>query len=196
MHFIVCGRLSDIFEQSVDPETGKKELTVIGSKMKTEKELAYEPALLVEMERVQSKKQRVITHLATVIKDRFGVLDGKECENPTFDFFLPHIKLLTPGAQNVVDTSTRSEFAPDGTKDWFEERKQRKILSEEISEILMVIAPGQAADNKKLRADLCEELLGTRSWTRIETETESDKLRKALVALRERRDAGNVKEVK
>ena len=50
MHVIVCGRAGTIYSyQNKDDGSGKKELISTGTKMATEKELGYEPSLLIEM---------------------------------------------------------------------------------------------------------------------------------------------------
>jgi hypothetical protein len=50
-HMIVCGRAGNVYEyQEKDDGSGKKELITIGTKMATEKELGYEPSLLIEMQ--------------------------------------------------------------------------------------------------------------------------------------------------
>jgi hypothetical protein len=49
LHVIVCGRAGSIYEYQTNEETGKKELITTGTRMATEKEMGYEPSLLIEM---------------------------------------------------------------------------------------------------------------------------------------------------
>jgi hypothetical protein len=160
--------------------------------MRVEAEFGFEPSLLVEMERTQVPKAHqkggfTIHRTATVIGDRFGILDGKSAVDPGFDFFKPHVALLTPGAHAPVDTTVKTDTGADeeGSDAWARERKARTILCEEIQGELMAAYPGQTAAEKKAKADLLHDLFATRSWTAVEA-MESERLRTGLRALRER----------
>jgi hypothetical protein len=159
-----------------------------GVKMKTESEFGFEPSLLVEMERVQTgadgKLQSRITHRATVIKDRFGALDGKECDNPSFEFFKPFVERLNPGAHVSVDTTRQTDLAVNEAGDaaFHAERKHRAIFCEEIQGALLASFPGQSADEKKAKASLIQRLFNTYSWTAVES-MDSAKLKAGLDAL-------------
>lgn len=191
IHIIICGRAGDVYEYVENEDTGKKELRVTGTKMKTETEFGFEPSLLVEMEREQvtdEKGRRHIQHWATVIGDRFHIIDGKSANNPGFDFFLPHIELLRPGAHAPVDASLKTNFGVDdsGDADFVADRRRRAILCEEIQGLLTAFYPGQSKEEKKAKVDLIDTAFGTRSWTRVESLSEVqlaegyDKLRALL----------------
>jgi hypothetical protein len=189
LHIVIAGRAGYEydFEETND---GKRELVKTGVKMRTEAEFGFEPSLLVEMERTQTPTGTggfTIHRTATVIGDRFGVLDGKTRVDPTFKFFLPHIKLLTPGAHAPVDTAVKTDAGvdEDGGDAWARERKTRTILAEEIQGELVNAYPGQTAAEKKAKADLLAAFFGTRSWTAVEG-MDSGRLRHGLRALRER----------
>src|SRR3990167_5519436 len=112
MHMIVCGRGVNIYAMEQNEETSKKELIKAGVKMKTETEFGFEPSLLVEMDREQVPDDTGgfrLRRSATVIKDRFAIIDGATTHDPGFDFFKPHIELLKPGAHAPVDTSIRTD---------------------------------------------------------------------------------------
>lgn len=65
MHVIVCGRAGTIYEyQEKDDGSGKKELISTGTKMATEKELRYEPSLLIEM--LQKRDDGKIINVASI----------------------------------------------------------------------------------------------------------------------------------
>jgi hypothetical protein len=189
LHLIICGRAGYEYDFT-ETEDGKKELTKVGIKMRTEAEFGFEPSLLVEMERTQTPTGKggfTIHRTATVIGDRFGVLDGKSATDPTFDFFLPHIRLLTPGAHAPVDTAVKTDTGvdEDGSDAWARERKTRTILAEEIQGELVAAFPGQTSAEKKAKADLLAAIFHTRSWTAVEN-MDSERLRAGLHALRGR----------
>ena len=48
-HIILCGRAGGTYEYQENEETHKKDLIQTGTKMRTEKDMGYEPSLLVEM---------------------------------------------------------------------------------------------------------------------------------------------------
>lgn len=185
LHIIICGRAANIWEMEQD-ENGKKQLNKLGTKMKTQSDMAYEPSFLAEMARTQTMEggAQKITRVMTVLKDRFRLLDGQQFENPTFASILPHIAMLTPGAVNAIDTSRMTDVGvtDDGNSKVAAERRRQAIYSEEIAETLVSAWPGQSAREKKLKTDVVFELLGTRSWEAIQR-IQPDRLKAALEAL-------------
>src|SRR5678815_1304176 len=175
-HIVLCGRAGyeyDFFEGA----DGKKELQKTGIKMKAEGEMGYEPSLLLLMERelnLETKRQFRVAH---VLKDRFGVLDGKElCSDatggPTFEMFLPHIERLNLGGAHLGVDTTRSSadmFAHDGSTRWQYERQQKTIALDEVKEEIVKMFPGQSAADKKSKGDALEMAFGTRSWEKVES---------------------------
>jgi hypothetical protein len=176
VHTIICGRAGWEYDFE-ENDRGKKELVKTGTKLKAEAEFGFEPSLLVEMELLPSGKR-----LATVRGDRFNVIDGLECENPTFDFFRPHLEKLKPGAHATVDLAQKTEFDVD-SENWPAEKRQREILCEEIQGELVKRWPGQTAAEKAAKLEVIERMLGTRSWTKVES-TPSAQLRDALDRIR------------
>lgn len=189
LHLIVCGRAGAIWEFEKNEESGRKELVKAGTKMKVEGEFGFEPSLLVEMERDQVPDGQggfKLIHIATVLGDRFSILDGHTQENPTFEFFKPHIAMLRAGAHAPVDTATKTETGADVEGgEWEKEKRARTILCEEIQGEIVNKYPGQSADDKRAKADLMQSVFGTRSWTRIES-MQSYQLREGLQRLREK----------
>lgn len=175
MHVIIAGRAGYEYDYEQREDGTGKDLVKTGIKMKTEGEFGYEPSLLVQMERIQQAADgsllNHIVHRATVIKDRFGVLDGKESDNPGFDFFKPFIERLTPGAHAAVKTDGQTPMAVDdsGDAEWQKERKLRAIYCEEIQGALLVYFPSQSTEDKKAKAFLIHTLFGTHSWTAVES---------------------------
>ena len=187
LHVIICGRAGYDYDYQQLSDDGKKELVKTGIKMKTEGEFGYEPSLLVEMERSQlddAGQLGPIRRQATVLKDRFGVLDGKECWNPTFEFFRPHVDLLTPGATATVATELKTPHNVDeaGDAEWQRERKKRAIFSEEIQGVLLAAFPGQSAPEKRAKQEAVHRVFGTYSWTAVES-MRSDQLKAGLADL-------------
>lgn len=169
VHIIMCGRAGYEYDY-FDDSDGKKQLEKTGIKMKAETETGYEPSLLVLMERHMDMDTRRISRVATVLKDRSCKLDGKEFSNPTFRSFLPHFRFLNLGGDQLgVDTSRDSGelFDGDGDSEWRRETRERDIALDEITEVMGKHYPGQTAEAKKTKADLLEELGGSRSWERI-----------------------------
>ena len=192
LHIIICGRAGDIWEREENEETGKKELVKTGVKMRVEGQFGYEPSLLVLMEQEQipaeNGKRIQVVRRATVLGDRFGAssgLDGKSCDNPGFDFFMPHIKLLKPDAHTTINTETTTALNvdDDGDTDWAREKRSRAIFSEEIQGLLVAHFPGQDALSKQTKSDLIYKHLKTRSWTQVES-TKADILKAALNSMR------------
>jgi len=185
MHVIICGRAGFDYDFRENEETGKEELIKTGVKMKTESEFGFEPSLLIEMERVQEMdpgKQHRIIHRATVLKDRFGLIDGAQADDPGFEFFLPHIAALTPGAIAPVDTAVRSKVPVDDDG-WSKEKRERVILCEEIQGEIVAMFPGQTKEDKAGKAALLAKHFNTKSWTKVES-LPADVLRPALERVR------------
>jgi hypothetical protein len=189
MHIVVCGRAGDEYAWE-ENDDGKKEIRAVGTKMKTEGEFAFEPSLLVDMRREQVPREDgpgfKIVRRAFVMGDRFDVLDGKQCDNPTFEFFRPHVELLRPDLHQPLDTAPKTHFDVNvgGDDEWMRERRARDILCEEIKGELTSAFPGQSADEKKAKGDLLLKCFGTRAWTKLERETSSGALAGGLERLR------------
>ncbi len=174
-HIILCGRAGyeyDFFEDA----DGRKELQKTGIKMKAEAEMGYEPSLLALLEREMNLETKEVYRVAHVLKERYGVIDGKalcdkKTRGPTFEQFLPHIERLNlGGGQLGVDTSRSSEamFTDDGATRWQHEKKQLAIALDEVREELVKMFPGQSAADKKSKGDALEMAFGTRSWEKVE----------------------------
>src|SRR5688572_1687257 len=84
LHVIVCGRAGSIYEyQDKDDGSGKKELITTGTRMATEKELGYEPSLLIEM--IADRDNGKIVNVALIQKDRTDTINGQEIPYPNFE---------------------------------------------------------------------------------------------------------------
>lgn len=188
LHIIICGRAGFEYTMEENDETHRKELNKTGIRMKTEGEFGFEPSLLVEMERVMEPDGAgsfKMHRRATVLGDRFNKMDGATGDDPTFEFFLPHIAMLKAGAHATVDTASTTDTGADveGDTDWHREKRTRQILCEEIEGELVAKYPGMTKDEKKAKADAIFAVFNTRSWTAVEG-MHSDKLRQGLTDMR------------
>lgn len=185
LSLIICGRagFDYDFEQN---EQGRKELVKTGIKMKTEGEMGYEPSLLVMMEAEQDLQRdgslRAIHRTATVMKDRFRVLDGrthsfksssdvKQDYEAVKEFFAPHLQRLGSAPHTQVDTQSRSrlEISATGDDGMRREMQERDILRDEIQHYMTSKWPGQTGPEKRARMDLLAKIFGRPSWAFVET---------------------------
>lgn len=175
-HIILAGRAGyeyDFFER----DDGKKELERTGVKMKAESETAFEPSLLVHMEKHISLPdpqtgQVRIWRTATVLKDRSRRIDGRVFNDPTFADFRPHIECLNLGGAHLsVDLSRDNSelFTDDGKPKWQRDKEMKGIALAEVADLLAKHFPGQAADHKRLKGDWLEKAFDSRTWERIQT---------------------------
>jgi hypothetical protein len=183
LHVILCGRSSDVWEEKEDPEDGATELKKVGTKMRAEREISYEPSLLVEMEAValSSKVGGQMIRRAFVKKDRFDLIDGKSFDNPTLDSFMPHIAMLNIGGEHLAIESGRNS-QDMFTRNDIGERKsiQKEILLEKIQNEIKKLHPGQTKEDTRAKIDLLQELFETNSWTEISTFFSNEKLAEGL----------------
>jgi hypothetical protein len=170
IHVIVCGRAASIYEQVYNADRGKTEVQVVGTKMKTEKETAYEPSLLIEMERVERRGEPGYDHVAHVQKDRSDVMDGQSFPNPTFETFLPFFEQLNLGGEHKPTDATRTSDHMFDTPDNAIERKhQVEITLEKIKDAFVLADIGAASkDDKKRMKELLFQSFGTTAWSEIE----------------------------
>lgn len=182
MHVVICGRAGWEYNEEED-ERGKKKLVKTGTKMKVENEFGFEPGLLIEMERETTEGKLV--NRATVLKDRWDLMNGESCDNPTFDFFKPHVAMFSPDAHRAVDTSVKTDLPIEeqGLDPWRKELRERQIACEEIQGELLRRWPGQTAVEKASKMDSLEKFFGTRSWTAVEN-FPSIRLREGLERLK------------
>lgn len=173
LHIIMAGRSADKWEDVID-EAGVKEVKKVGTKMRSETEIQYEPNLLVELEQIH-KSPKIgsgWTHRAWVIKDRWNVqskLEGKHFDNPGFKDFLPHVELLSLGKKHrAIDTDRTSDELFKNKNNGYELHRRHSILLEKIREELYVLFPRQSSEDKTSRSNLLKEIFDTRSWTEVE----------------------------
>jgi len=172
MHMIVCGRAGNVYEyQEKDDGSGKKELITTGTKMATEKELGYEPSLLIEME-IQ-REDGAIINTAVIQKDRADKLNGREIRYPTFDKLKPHFEALHIGGEHFSSMNqrdSRDRFTETGQDTFGAEMRRKDVALDEIKEeILRHHGHGMDAATKAAKAETLEKVAGTRSWAKLES---------------------------
>lgn len=172
VHFIVCGRAGSIYEYQKNEESGKMELITTGTKMATEKELGYEPSLLIEM--VKHRERGKIINRALVEKDRTDKLNGKEIDYPSYESFRAHFEFLNIGGEHHGSMSERDSkdlYGDQAEDDGFGyEKRQREIWCEEIKSLLIEHSMnGSGKEEAKARNALLKEIFNTGSWTKVES---------------------------
>lgn len=200
-HIILSGRAGYEYDYDVNEEDGKKELIKTGTKMKAETEMAYEPSLLIEMEKIQTHPEvqsrstrkrggsggaRAVSNRAFVLKDRSDLLDGQYIENPTFESFLPHFQFLNiGGTHHAIDTTRQSTdmFDSEGRSDWQQEKIRKQKWAEEIEGLLVAHIPGRSADDQARKKKLIKDVFDTYSWTAVE-EMPSERLKAGFERLK------------
>ncbi len=196
VHVILCGRASSIYEYQTN-DNGKKELITNGTKMATEKELGYEPSLLIEM--IKHRENGKITNRALIEKDRFNFINGDEIDfSPhkgvnmenildVFDRVKPHFESLNLKGTHYGSLNERDskDMYPDLDDDeWPSELRQRTRWSEEIQGIMVKYYPGQTAEDKKNKSELLETFFDTRSWTKVSEQTKSAVLKEKFFQMK------------
>lgn len=179
IHIIVLGRSGFEYDFDTD-EDGKKELIKTGTKMKVESEFGFEPSLLIEMERVRKDSEigSGWIHRAHILKDRTDTINGKAFDfsadnkgrEATYKAFEPVLNALNIGGEHVgfIDSDSSELITERGT-DYGQKAKRAEIALEEIKHSLGVLYPGMTDAAKQAKAAICEELLGARVWSAVET---------------------------
>lgn len=189
LHIIVCGRAGYEYDFDVN-EDGSKDLIKSGIRMKVESEFAFEPSLVIEMERLdpEAKNFKAMTkeqkqqyrpaygskwiHRAYVLKDRTDTINGQQFDNPSFEDFKHFFNKLNLGGKHMaVDTSRTSEdrFEEDTRPDWKQREHDRTVRIEEIkAEFDKHFPSATSPKEKRARIRLAEFIFNKASWEYIE----------------------------
>ena len=186
LHIIMLGRAGWDFDQVVDDE-GVKELTRTGTKMKVETDLAFEPSISLEMERVRANAGRIgsaFDYRLWVLKDRANLVNGEfrtfppmkddklvlGSENPVFKFILPHIQALNLGGDHTgIAPGGKTSELFNSDRSVAEMLKRRDIALEEIKDEMTLAIPGRDQESTKTKLELLKTVFDTTSWTAIES---------------------------
>jgi hypothetical protein len=154
-NILFTGREGFIYDyEEID---GKKELVKTGVKMKVEGETAYEPDLLIRMERFEDvlTEPKRIWRTATVIKDRANLIDGQVFENPIYDNFAPVVDFLLSDIGNPVQTTTLNDDSlVHQERENHDERTQQQIMLQRCWNEIDKVASGTSRDAKAMRLAL------------------------------------------
>lgn len=170
VHIIFTGRAGYEYSDEKNAETGKREIFKSGIKMKAENETAFEPDILVLMEKemqVLTEKKQVWRE-ATILKDRTSLIDGKTFKNPTFNDFYPAIAQLLDG---VIKEYSGAEI-PDTFEDWeskfsAQKIKKGKVISE-IEGAFNLMKLGTSGADKQLKAATLKKVFNVLSIDKLE----------------------------
>lgn len=194
LHVLLNGRLGYTWDE-VEDESGDPRFVKLDTKMRGERDMGYEPDLLVELEALRSSlvrdrqtktKRGNMKHAAVVLKDRWRELNGKtfvwkdlngytsgDYELVCRDFW-PHVQAQTSGSSVVrgespAQRSSGSLFRkPSGESQFAECTKRVTIAIEEIQAAMSTIWPGSTNEDKRLKHIVLETIFKSRSWTAIE----------------------------
>ena len=176
VHIIFTGRAGYEYEfnESVDSRTGraKKEIQKSGIKMKAETETAFEPDLLVLMEKHKDllSENKSISRHAIILKDRTTLIDGKTFVNPTFQHFKPTITELLNGFYEEDKPSLFTDkFEHEDDSEYYERKKKRNVLFAEIKATFELMGIGATKEDKALKSSVMNKLWGFKSAEGLKT---------------------------
>lgn len=169
-HIIFTGRAGFEYETEVDEQTGKKEIYKSGIKMKAENETAFEPDILVLMEKVQKvlDDKKEVYRIGTVIKDRTTIIDGKSFKNPSFKDFLPAISQMLSGTLKELSSQSTPDTFDDIEDKFNTQNKQRKEAIAEIEGHFELMGLGTSKDDKQLKAAILNKVFKCTSIEKVE----------------------------
>lgn len=153
-HIIFTGRAGYEYTDEKNEETGKREIFKSGIKMKAETETAFEPDILVLMQKVTDliSDKKSIHREAMVVKDRTTQIDGKTFKNPTFDDFYPAIKVLLDGTLREVHGATIPDTFEEFESRFGEQAREREAMIAEIKSSFELMGLGTGAADKQVAA--------------------------------------------
>jgi hypothetical protein len=169
-HCIMTGRAGYEYESEIDDETKKRTIYKSGVKMKVEGETAYEPDILLYMERFEHilTDDKEVYRQATVLKDRSTLIDGRVFKNPAFKDIAPSVEMLLrePTSNSVVHESDAAALikTEEDKRDWI---RRKDIALEVVEGILTEAFPGQTAAEKRHKVMAIEFAYTTKSWTEV-----------------------------
>lgn len=194
LHVLLNGRLGFTWEEVAD-DAGDPRFVKLETKMRGERDMGYEPDLLVEMDALRDSlvrdkrtktKQGQIKHAAVVLKDRWRELNGKtfvwkdlnsyakgHYEIVCRDFW-PHVLAQTRGSDarvvrgESVARSSGSLFTKPSSESQFARDTQRRTIAiEEIQAALTAIWPGSTQEEKRLKHVVMQTVFKSRSWEAV-----------------------------
>lgn len=179
VHIFFTGRAGYEYETEKDEQTGKREIHKSGIKMKAETETAFEPDILVLMEKHQDLLGDVkkITRVATVLKDRTTKVDGKTITNPTYQDFKPAFDIFLNGTAKPDTMREITDTFAENEERGFAWKKEREILIAEIEKTFDYMKFGTTQNDKQLKAAILKKIFGFVSLDALDSIT-NEKLKK------------------
>lgn len=153
-HIIFTGRAGYEYTDEKNEETGKREIFKSGIKMKAENETAFEPDILVLMEKHMEivGPDKKVWREATILKDRTARIDGKTFRNPTFEDFSPAINGLLSGIYVEQTTEEIRDTFQDAESKQTEWKYKKGKLIAEIEGVFLLMGLGTATKDKQFKA--------------------------------------------
>lgn len=191
VHIIFTGRAGYEYSDEKD-ENGKRQIFKSGIKMKAENETAFEPDILVLMEKDMDllADKKTIVREATVLKDRTSLIDGKTFINPTFADFYPAIAQLLDGAIKEY----AGKDIPDTFDDWesrfSRQNRQKDTIVSEIEGAFNLMKLGTSKEDKGLKSACLNKLFQVLSIEKLR-ELKVEQLQVGLDILKEFADKYN-----
>lgn len=169
-HIIFCGRAGFEYEDEKDDQ-GKRQIFKSGIKMKAEGETAFEPDILVLMEKVQNvlTDNKEIYRNATIIKDRTTKIDGKTFRNPTFEDFYPAISHLLDGTLKDLHGDELPDTFHDFENKFSEMGRKRSQAIAEIEQAFNLMGLGTGKDEKKLKPAIMNKVFKVLSIEKLDS---------------------------
>lgn len=170
-HIIFTGRAGYEYSDEKNEDTGKREIYKSGIKMKAETETAFEPDILVLMQKVTDliSDKKSIYREAMIVKDRTTQIDGKTFKNPTFDDFYPAIKVLLDGTLREVHGNMIPDTFEEFENKFSEFAKERERTKAEIEGCFALMGLGpQSKEDKQVKAWTLSQVFGVNSVEMVE----------------------------
>lgn len=169
-HIIFTGRAGYEYTDEKNQETGKREIFKSGIKMKAETETAFEPDILVLMQKVHDliSETKTIHREAMVIKDRTTKIDGQIFKNPTFDNFYPAIKVLLDGTLREVHGVDIPDTFEEFENKFSEIGKEKARIIAELEGCFEIMGLGTGAQDKQVKAWTLSQVYGVNSTEMVE----------------------------
>jgi hypothetical protein len=184
VHIIFTGRAGYEYSDERN-EDGKREIFKSGIKMKAETETAFEPDILVLMQKVTDliSEKKSIYREAMVVKDRTTQIDGKTFKNPTFEDFYPAVKILLDGTLREVHGDIIPDTFSEFENKFSEIGKERDIMVAEIEGAFELMNLGTGAQDKQKKAWILNQVYKINSVEGL-TKKNNTVIREGLAVIR------------
>ena len=169
-HIIFTGRAGYDYDHQEDDNGKMTELIKTGIKMKAETETAYEPDVLVLTETIQELlgKQKKVYRRATILKDRYRIIDGKSFTNASFKDFEPMIDKALDGTAKTRTIVTHPDDFSELDNQSSEWSRHKDIAIEEIKNIFKQMGFDRSTEGQAVIINLLETCFGPKGFAGLE----------------------------